>query len=86
MYHNVCIKLPPLESLRLPGPFTFFNGETQEITKTEQMAIYATFNHQETIKEHYTGIIPISKLAGTELNAPNIITALTKLFDNINVL
>ena len=51
----------------------------------EQMAIYATFNHQGTIKEHYVGIIPISKLVGNELSAPNVMRALIKLFDDINV-
>ena len=52
---------------------------------TEQMAIYTTFNYQETIKEHYVGTIPISKLVGTELSAPNIMKVLIKFFDEINV-
>ena len=83
---NDYIKLPLLASLRSSGPFTFFNDETQDITSMEQMAIYATFNHQGTIKEHYVGIIPISKLVQTELSAPNVMRALIKFFDNINVL
>ena len=49
------------------------------------MAIYATFNYQGTIKEHYLGIIPISKLVGTELSAPNIMKALIKFFDKMNI-
>ena len=52
---------------------------------TEQMAIYTTFNYQETINEHYVGTIPISKLVGTELSAPNIMKVLIKFFDEINV-
>ena len=82
---NDHIKLPLLASLRTFGPFTFFNDETSDVTTTEQMTIYATFNYQGTIKEHYTGIIPISKLVGTELSAPNIMKALIKFFDEINV-
>ena len=78
------IKLLLLASLT-PGPFTFFNDETSDVTKTEQMAIYATFNYQGTIKEHYEGIIPMSKLVGTKLSAPNIMKALIKFFDKINV-
>ena len=83
------IKLPLLASLRTSGPFTFFNNETSQIsnfTMSEQMTIYATFNYQGTIKEHYVGIIPISKLVGTELSAPNIMKALIKVFDKINIL
>ena len=49
------------------------------------MAIYTTFNNQGIIKEHYVEIIPISKLVGTELNAPNIMKALIKFFAEINV-
>ena len=78
------IKLPLLAPLHSSGLFTFFTDETSGITMTEQMAIYATFNYQETIKEH-VGTIPISKLVGTELNAPNIMKALIKFFDEINI-
>ena len=52
---------------------------------TEQVAMYATFNYQGTVKEHCVGIIPISKLVGTELSAPNIMKALIKFFDEINI-
>ena len=79
------IKLPLLASLPTSGPFMFFNDETSDVTMTKQMAIYATFNYQGTIKEHYVGIIPISKLVGTELSAPNIMKALNKFFDEINI-
>ena len=82
---DVHIKLPLLASLCFSGPFTFFIDETSDITMTEQMAIYATFNYQGTIKEHYVGTIPISKLVGTELSAPNIMKALIKFFDEINI-
>ena len=55
------------------------------MSTTKQMAIYSTFNNQGIIKEHYVGIIPISKLVGTELSAPNIMKALIKFFAEINV-
>ena len=49
------------------------------------MAIYSTFNYQGTIKEHYVGIIPISKLVGTKLSALNMMKALIKFFNEIKV-
>ena len=79
------IKLPFLASHRSSGPFTFFNKKTSDVTTTKQMTIYTTFNYQGTIKEHYFGIIPTTKLVGTKLSAPNIMKALTKFFDEINV-
>ena len=63
----------------------FFIDETSDVTMTEQIAIYATFNNQGTIKKHCEGTIPISKLVGTELSAPNIMKALIKFFDEINI-
>ena len=77
------IKLPFLASLRTSGPFTFFNDENSDVATTKQMTVYATFNYQETIKENYVGFIPIRKLVGTELSAPNIMKALIKFFDKI---
>ena len=56
-----------------------------QMSTTKQMAIYTTFNNQGIIKEHYVEIIPISKLVGTELSAPNIMKALIKFFAEINV-
>ena len=50
------------------------------------MAIYAAFNCKRTIKEHYVGIIPISKLVGMELSPLNIMKALIKFFGEINIL
>ena len=89
------IKLPLLASLCSSSLFMFFNNETSDATTTEQMAIYTTFYYQGTIKEHFVGIIPISKLMlpiywntyiYTKLSAPNILKALIKLFDEIKVL
>ena len=61
------------------------NDETSDVTTTKQMTVYATFNYQGTIKENYVGIIPISKLVGTKLNAPNIMKALIKFFNKIYI-
>ena len=55
---------------------------------TEQMVIYASFNYQGIIKEHYLGTITVKllyKLVGTELSIPNIMKALGKYFDEINI-
>ena len=65
----------------------FFN-ETSDVTMTEQMVIYASFNYQGIIKEHYLGTITVKllyKLVGTELSIPNIMKALGKYFDEINI-
>ena len=78
------IKLPLLASLRSSDPFVVFN-ETSDVTMTEQMVIYASFNYQEIIKEHYLGKITVSKLVGTELSISNIMKALGKYFDEINI-
>ena len=69
------IKLPLLASLHSSGPFIFFNDETSDVTTTKQMVIYATFNYQGAICKH-VGIIPLSKLAGTEPRAPSVMKSL----------
>ena len=53
--------LPLLESLRR-GHFSFYSDETSDITSVEQFTIYATFDHHGLIKEHFIGIVPLSKL------------------------
>ena len=68
------LKLPLLASLKC-GPFTFFSDETQDTTSSEQLAIYATFEHAGKIKEHFIGILPVSKLVGTTLSAQNIMSS-----------
>ena len=50
------ITLPQLTSLCASSPFTFVNDETSDVATTRQIAIYATFNYQGTIKEQYVGI------------------------------
>ena len=78
------LKLPLLASLKC-GPFTFFSDETQDTTSTEQLAIYVTFEHAGKIKEHFIGILPVSKLAGTTLLAQNIMKVLVEFFESIEV-
>ena len=57
----------------------------QTSQRPSKLVIYVAFNHQGTIKEYYVEIIPISKIVGGELSAPNIMKALIKFFDEINV-
>ena len=57
---NSYIKELLLASLR-SGKFALYNDETQDITSTEQMAIYATSKHNGTIGERFVGIIPVRK-------------------------
>ena len=81
---NDYIRTPLLTSLR-SSKFAFYNDETQDVTSTEQMAIYATFNHNGKISEHFVGILPISKLVGAHLSAQNILTALEVYLKDLEV-
>lgn len=74
---NECIKKPFLASL-WTGKYTLHNEETHDISSTEQMAIYSTFEHQNHISEHYIGIMPITELAGSYLSCQNILEDLNK--------
>ena len=67
------------------GKFALYNDETQDITSTEQMAIYATFKHNGTIGEHFVGIIPISKLVESTLSAKNILSALENYLQSLDI-
>ena len=51
---------------------TRHNFETQDITSIEQLAIYATFEHERKIREHFIGILPLSQMGGTTLSVENI--------------
>ena len=82
MYNH--IKLPLLTSLR-KGKYAFFTDETSDITSVEQLAIYATFEHGGTVKEHFIGLLPLSKLVGTCLSAPNVFKVIEDFFQGINV-
>ena len=73
-----------LVSLRT-GKYTLFNDETQDISSTEQMAIYAVFEHRNCISEQYIGILPIIELVGSHLRTPNIFGALNKYLQEMNI-
>ena len=47
--------------------FTFYSDETPVITSLEQLAMHATFIMNGEIKEHFIGLIPISKVVGTQI-------------------
>ena len=81
---DVYIKLPLLASLR-ENQFTFFSDETQDITSVEQMAVYATFEHNGVIAEHFVVIYPLSKVVRTSLSAANIMKSLEEYFQDQSV-
>ena len=81
---NDYIKKPVIKSLA-EQQFTFFTDETSDVTSIEQLAIYATFENQGIIKEHFIGLIPMSKLVGSTLSAENIFRVLQTFFENIKV-
>ena len=81
---NDYIKNPLIKSLA-EQEFTFFTDETTDVTSIEQLAVYATFENQGIIKEHFIGLIPMSKLVGSTLSAGNIFRVLQTFFENIKV-
>ena len=81
---NDYIKNPLIKSLA-EQEFTFFADETLDVTSIEQLAVYATFENQGIIKEHFIGVIPMSKLVGSTLSAENIFRILQTFFENIKV-
>ena len=52
---NKYLKAPSLASLRT-NKYTSYNYKTQDIYSTEQMALFAVFEHRNQISEHYIGI------------------------------
>ena len=80
---NKYLKAPLLALLRT-GKYTLSNYKTQDIS-TEQMAVYAAFQHRNHISEHYIRILPISELVGSHLSAPNIFGALNKYLLEMNI-
>ena len=67
------------------GHFAFFSDETKYITSIEQLAIYATFEHEGKIREYFIGILPLSQIVGTTLPAENIMKVLGEYFEGIEV-
>ena len=64
--------------------------ETSGVTSIEQLKIYATFLRNQSISDHFSGLIPISKEVGAHLSAVNIMSTLENFFvkneTNINKL
>ena len=75
----------PLHSTMKNNEFTFYSDETQDITSIEQLVIYATFLQDTVVKEHFVGLIPVSKVAGTHLSAVNIMGALERFFKDLDI-
>ena len=80
------MKQPLLENTR-SNLYSFYTDETSDVTSIEQLAIYATFLRNQSISEHFIGLIPISKKVGAHLSAVNIMSALEYFFvkNEINV-
>ena len=74
-----------LLKLLINGQFyTLYSDEAQNITTTEQLAIYSTFEHNK-ISDHYLGIIPISQLLASHLRAKNVLKAITKYLSDLGI-
>ena len=64
--------------------YTLYSDEAQNISATEQLAIYSTFEHNK-ISDHYLGIIPISQLLASHLSAKNVLKAITKYLSDLGI-
>ena len=73
------MKQPLLENMR-SNLYSFYTDETNDVISIEQIAIYATFLKNQSISEHFIGLIPISKEVGAHLSAVNIMSALENFF------
>ena len=67
--------------------YSFYTDETSDVLSIEQLAIYATYLRNQSVSEHFIGLIPISKKVGAHLSAVNIMSALEYFFvkNEINV-
>ena len=74
----------PLHST-MKNEFTFYSDETQDITLIEQLVIYAKFLQDTVVKEHFVGLIPVSKVVGMHLSAVNIMSALERFFKDLDI-
>ena len=75
----------PLHSTTKNSEFTFYSEETQDITLIEQLVIYATVLQDTVVKEHFVGLISVSKVVGTHLSAVNIMGALERFFKDSDI-
>ena len=74
----------PLHSTMKNNEFTFYSDETQDITSIEQLVIFAMFLQDTVVKEHFVGLIPVSKVLGMHLSAVNIMGALKRFFKDLD--
>ena len=63
--------------------YTFYSDETQGITSIEQLTLYATFILNGEVKDHFIGLILISKLVRTHLSVVNIMSAMGSFFKDL---
>ena len=72
------MKQPLLENM-CSNLYSFYRDETSDVTSIEQLAIYTTFLRNQSISEHFIGLISISKEVSAHLSAVNIISTLENL-------
>ena len=72
------MKQPLLENMR-SNLYSFYRDETSDVTSIEQLAIYTTFLRNQSISEHFIGLISISKEVSAHLSAVNIMSTLENL-------
>ena len=75
----------PLHSTMKNNKFTFYSDEAQDISSIEELVIYATFLQDTVVKVHFVGLIPFSKVMGTNLSAVNIMGALERFFKDLDI-
>ena len=73
------MKQPLLENMR-SNLYSFYRDETSDVTSIEQLAIYTTFLRNQSISEHFIGLIRISQEDGAHLSAVNIMSVPENFF------
>ena len=79
------LKAPLLASMTT-GKYTLYNDETQDISWTEQIAIFVAFEHRYRISKHYIVILPVSELVGNQsVRQTNNCWAVNKHLQQMNI-
>ena len=82
---NEYIKDPLLKLLINRQFYTLYIDETQDVSTTEQSAIYSTFEHNKKISKHYLATIPISQVVSSHLSVQNVLKAITKSLSDLGI-
>ena len=82
---NEYIKDPLLKLLINRQFYTLYIDETQDVSTTEQSAIYSTFEHNKKISKHYLATIPISQVVSSHLRVQNVLKAIIKSLSDLGI-